>query len=470
MQHIFFSHRIYSSIALSMLVLLGGCQNTVPLTAPQVALPAQYPLQQGGKYHVLAWSDYVNDPTLIEVVDLTLAYNHDLKIASLRVQEAQAAYGIQRAERFPMIGGNVDYERSRLPADLSPVGRSVTSEQYVVGLGINQWELDMWGRIRSLNEAALQQFFAAEHNQSTVRNSIIQQAVRSYLTLSELEKRIYFAQRSVLNYEKSVRIFKRRYEVGAGSKVEYMQAQTLLSNGQTLLIQLQKNKELTANYLQQLVGRPIQVPQPELDSLTFKIGILQTGLPSDLLLNRSDIRATEALLQSKHADIAAARAAFFPRIALTGSFGMASTELDGLFKSGSALWSFAPSISIPIFTAGRLKNNVTLAEVRRDIAVSDYEKTVQNAFREVSDALVQQRNLNRQLQIQNQGLTAFRETARLAQLRYDNGAVGYLEVLDAQRNLLSAEQQWIETQSALIQSYIILYFALGGDVTAIKQS
>lgn len=470
MQHIFFSHRIYSSIALSMLVLLGGCQNTVPLTAPQVALPAQYPLQQGGKYHVLAWSDYVNDPTLIEVVDLTLAYNHDLKIASLRVQEAQAAYGIQRAERFPMIGGNVNYERSRLPADLSPVGRSVTSEQYVVGLGINQWELDMWGRIRSLNEAALQQFFAAEHNQSTVRNSIIQQAVRSYLTLSELEKRIYFAQRSVQNYEKSVRIFKRRYEVGAGSKVEYMQAQTLLSNGQTLLIQLQKNKELTANYLQQLVGRPIQVPQPELDSLTFKIGILQTGLPSDLLLNRSDIRATEALLQSKHADIAAARAAFFPRIALTGSFGMASTELDGLFKSGSALWSFAPSISIPIFTAGRLKNNVNLAEVRRDIAVSDYEKTVQNAFREVSDALVQQRNLNRQLQIQNQGLTAFRETARLAQLRYDNGAVGYLEVLDAQRNLLSAEQQWIETQSALIQSYIILYFALGGDVTAIKQS
>ncbi|WP_407303589.1 efflux transporter outer membrane subunit [Acinetobacter sp.] len=452
-----------SLVALPILVPLTGCQNTVPLTKPEPALPAHYPFQQSGAYHALPWSDYVSDPTLVRIARLALTYNHDLKIAALRIREAQAAYGIQRSELWPGISGSSSYERSRVPADLSPVGRAVTTEQYTVGVGTSQWELDLWGRIRSLNEAALQQFFASEYNQLAVRNSIIQQSIQTYLTLSELEKRIYFAERSVESYERSVHIFKRRYEVGAGSKVEYMQAQTLLSNGRALLTQLQNVQDTTANYLIQLIGQPVEVPRLGLDQLNFKPVVLQTGLPSELLLNRPDIRAAEALLYSQHANIQAARAAFFPRIALTGSFGTASTELDGLFKSGSSVWSIAPSISLPIFTAGRLKNNVILAEVRQDITVADYEKTVQNAFREVADALVDQRYLSQQLQIQNQGLAAFRETARLAQLRYDNGAVGYLDVLDAQRSLLSAEQQSIETQSALMQSYISLYFALGGD-------
>lgn len=444
---------------------LAACQSIENYQRPQVALADVYPNQHSSEYRTLAWSDYINDPALIDLVEQALNYNHDLKVATLRIQEAQAAYGIQRSELFPSIGGNANYERRRTPADLSYFGQAATIDQYFIGLGMNQWELDLWGRIRSLNDAALQQFFATQYNVLAVRNSIIHQAVQSYLKLSELEKRIYYARRSVQSYEKSVRIFKRRYEVGAGSKVEYMQAQTLLTNGQSLLTQLEKSRELTTNYLVQVVGKPITIARPELDKITFKTGVLNTGLPSDLLLNRPDIAAAEAILQSKHANIYAARAAFFPRIALTGSFGTASTELDGLFKSGSHLWSFAPSISIPIFTAGRLKNNVTLAEVRKEIAVSEYEKAVQNAFREVADALAQQKNLSKQLHIQQQGLSAFRETARLAQLRYDNGVVGYLDVLDAERNLLAAEQQWIETQSALQQSYVSLYFALGGDTS-----
>ena len=462
--NIFCRFYLHSSLAiLPILALLTGCQNTAPLIKPEPVLPAHYPFQQGGTYHALPWSDYVGDPTLVRIARLALTYNYDLKIAALRIREAQAAYGIQRSELWPSILGSSSYERSRVPADLSPVGRAVTTEQYTVGVGISQWELDLWGRIRSLNEAALQQFFASEYNQLAVRNSIIQQSIQTYLTLAELEKRIYYAEGSVQNYEKSVRIFKRRYEVGAGSKVEYMQAQTLLSNGRALLTQLQNVQDMTANYLIQLIGQPVEVPRLGLDQLNFKPVVLQTGLPSELLLNRPDIRAAEALLYSQHANIQAARAAFFPRIALTGSFGTASTELEGRFNSGSSVWSFAPSITLPIFTAGQLKNNVILAEVRQDIAVADYEKTVQNAFREVADALVDQRYLSQQLQIQDQGLAAFRETARLAQLRYDNGAVGYLDVLDAQRSLLTAEQQWIETQSALMQSYISLYFALGGD-------
>lgn len=443
-------------------VFFTACQSH-SISQPQVELAAQYPQTSQQSYQTLQWFDYINDPQLIEVITLTLAHNYDLKIAALRVQEAQVAYGIQRAELLPSISGSAGYERSHVPKDLSGIGRSVTTGQYSIGLGMNQWELDLWGRIRSLNEAALHQFLATEYNRIAVRNSIMQQSIHTYLTLSELGKRIYFAQQSVKSYEKSVRIFKRRYEVGAGSKVEYIQAQTMLSNGQSLLAQLQKNQQLTANYLVQLIGQPVVVPKPNLDQVTFKNTKIQLGLPSELLLNRPDILQAEAMLKSKQANIHAARAAFFPRIALTGSFGTASTELDGLFKSGSDVWSFAPSISIPIFTAGRLKNNINLAEIRRDIAVSSYEQTVQNAFREVVDALTTQQHLAQQLQIQQQGLSAFRETARLAQLRYDNGAVGYLDVLDAQRNLLNAEQQWIETQSTLMQAYVSLYFALGGD-------
>lgn len=462
----------YSKLLLLLLSsgLISACQNVQQYQPPAVALAAEYPIQSSQSYQALAWSEYVNDPALIEVVNLALAHNHDLKIASLRILEAQAAYGIQRSERFPTIGGDIQLDRGRIPADISPTRQSMIADQYRIGLGMNQWEIDLWGRIRSLNDAALQQFFATQHNQQAVRNSIIQQSVMTYLILSELEKRIYYTERSVQNYANSVRIFKRRFEVGAGSKVEYMQAETLLTNGQSLLTQLQKSREITANHLVQLIGQPVAVPRPELDKITFKTAVLQTGLPADLLLNRADIRASEALLQSKHANIYAARAAFFPRITLTSALGTASADLDGLFQSGSSVWSFAPSITIPIFTAGRLKNNLTLAEVRKDISVAEYEKTVQNAFREVADALAEQKGLSRQLVIQQQGLNAFRETARLAQLRYDSGAVGYLEVLDAQRALLAAEQQWIQTQSALLQSYVSLYFALGGDSAQAKQS
>ena len=457
-------NRIFSlSSSVLFAVMLSACQTPTPYQTADVALPAEYPTQTQEPRAVLAWQDYVNDPSLVQLVNLALNHNHDLQIASLRIAEAQAAYGIQRADLLPTLSGSVGFERARTPAGLSPSGEGFIAESYSVGIGLNQWELDFWGRVRSLNAAALQQFFATQWNQQAVRNSIIQQTAQTYLQLSELEKRIFFAQRSVQNYQNSVRIFKRRYEVGASSKVEYVQAQTLLTNGQTLVSQLQSAKEQAANFLVQLVGQPVQVPQPQLDAIVFKTAVLQTGLPSELLLNRPDIRAAEAQLQSKHANIHAARAAFFPRIALTSNLGTVSTDLDDLFHSGSGMWSFAPSISIPIFTAGRLRNNLVLAEVRRDIAVQEYEKTVQNAFREVSDALVLVKRLGEQLRLQNTGLEAFREAARLAQLRYDSGAVGYLDVLDAQRSLLSSEQQWIQTQSALLKAYVDLYIALGGD-------
>lgn len=448
---------------LGVVVSLVGCQQLQPHAAPKVALANAYQYAQSTETQRLSWQDYLNDPVLEQLIQQALANNHDLKIASLRIAEAQAVYGIQRSQLFPTIGADANGQRTRVPSDLSYTRQAVLNDQYQIGIGMSQWELDLWGRIRSLNQSALQGFFATQWNQVAVRNSIIQQVAQNYLTLAALEKRIEFAERSVQNYQKSVRIFKRRYEVGAGSKVEYTQALTLLSQGQALLAQLNKARDLNRNYLVQLLGEPTQLKVPGLDQVSFKSNALQAGLPSELLLNRPDIAAMEAKLQAQHANIYAARAAFFPRISLTASYGSASADLDGLFKAGSHAWAFAPSISIPIFTAGRLKSLVTVAEVRTDIAVAEYEKTVQNAFREVSDALAERQWLTQQLQIQRAGLDAFNERARLAELRFDSGAVSYLEVLDAQRSLLQAEQQWIETQSALMKSYVTLYVALGGD-------
>ncbi len=448
---------------LGAVVSLVGCQQLQPHAAPEVALANTYQYAQSTEAQRLSWQDYLNDPVLEQLIQQALSNNHDLKIASLRIAEAQAVYGIQRSQLFPTIGADASGQRNRVPSDLSYTRQAVLNDQYQIGVGMSQWELDLWGRIRSLNQSALQGFFATQWNQVAIRNSIIQQVAQNYLTLAELEKRIEFAERSVQNYQNSVRIFKRRYDVGAGSKVEYTQALTLLSQGQALLAQLHKARDMNRNYLVQLLGAPTQLKVPGLDQVAFKSNALQAGLPSELLLNRPDIAAMEAKLQAQHANIYAARAAFFPRIALTASYGSASADLDGLFKAGSHAWAFAPSISIPIFTAGRLKSLVTVAEVRTDIAVAEYEKTVQNAFREVSDALAERQWLTQQLQIQRAGLDAFNERARLAELRFDSGAVSYLEVLDAQRSLLQAEQQWIETQSALMKSYVTLYVALGGD-------
>lgn len=449
---------------------LAACQNHQPHATPAVALAPQYPYAGQADTQILKWQDYLNDPVLEQIIEQALTHNQDLKISSLRIAEAQTAYGIQRSQLYPSIAGEAGGQRGRVPADLSYSRQAMTSSQYQVGVGLSQWELDLWGRIRSLNQSALQQFFATEWNQIAVQNSLIQQVAQTYLNLSALEKRIAFAERSVANFQNSVRIFKRRYEVGAGSKVEYAQALTLLSQGQSLVAELKKARDLNQNYLTQLVGMPIQVPVSSLDQVAFnKKQQLTPGLPSALLLNRPDVAAMEARLQAQHAQIAAARAAFFPRIALTGSIGTASAELDGLFKSGSKVWAFAPSITVPIFTAGRLKNQVTLAELRTDIAVAEYEKTVQNAFREVADALAERHGLSQQLAIQGQGLAAFSERARLAQLRFDHGVVSYLEVLDAERSLLQAEQQWIETQSALLKSHVSLYVALGGDSRSLKQ-
>ena len=436
-------------------------QHAMPQDTEQ--LVGAYTHAPAAQRQVLQWDTYFQDPALKDLLGQALAANKDLQLASLQILEAQALYGIQRADALPSINAGMDAQRARSAADLRLPTYPAISQQYSASVGLQNWELDLWGRIASLNRAALQRFFASEANALAVRNSIMSQVSNQYLALAELDERIALATQSRVTFQESVRIFKRRFEVGSGAKTEYVQAQTLLSNADTLLQQLQQQRDKHEHMLAILVGGPVHKLTGRLDTQHFVSQAVLAGTPSDLLLNRPEIIAAEHQLQAAHADIQAARAAFFPRIALTANVGTASNEFNQLFSSGNGIWSLVPSISVPIFNAGRLRANVDLAQIRQSVAVVNYEKAIQTSFREVADALSDQHWLQQQLRTQQQGLQAASERVRLARISYDYGVVTYLEVLDAERELLNAQQNWVQSKRQLLQAQTALYFALGGN-------
>ena len=436
-------------------------QHAIPQDTEQ--LVGAYTYAPAAQRQVLQWDAYFQDPVLKDLIGQALAANKDLQLASLQILEAQALYGIQRADALPSVNAGMDAQRARSADDLRLPTYPAISQQYSASMGLQNWELDLWGRIASLNRAALQRFFASEANALAVRNSIMSQVSNQYLALAELDERIALATQSRATFQESVRIFKRRYEVGSGAKTEYVQAQTLLSNADTLLLQLQQQRDKHEHMLAVLVGGSVHKLTGRLDTQHFVSQAVLAGTPSDLLLNRPEIIAAEHQLQAAHADIQAARAAFFPRIALTANVGTASNEFNQLFSSGNGIWSLVPSISVPIFNAGRLRANVDLAQIRQNAAVVNYEKAIQTSFREVADALSDQHWLQQQLRTQQQGLQAASERVRLARISYDYGVVTYLEVLDAERELLNAQQNWVQSKRQLLQAQTALYFALGGD-------
>jgi multidrug efflux system outer membrane protein len=419
--------------------------------------------QDGASAAAIGWRDYFTDPQLQSLISLALDNNRDLRSAVLRVEEARAAYGIQRADLFPTIAAQAREDRSRTPARMSLTGRPLVASQYQVGLGLASWEIDFWGRVRSLEDAALETYLATDAASRAASIGLVAQVANNYLALRGLDERIALARQTIASREESFRIFTRRVEVGSTSRFNLTEVQTLLTQAQALGAQLELARAAQFNALTLLVGAPIELPpeQGQFDeSNVFRE--LRPGLPSDLLLQRPDIVAAEHLLKAANANIGAARAAFFPRIALLGSLGTASVELNDLFASGSLAWLFSPSISLPIFDGGRRKNNLSLAETRRDLAVTNYEKTVQLAFRDVSDALSARVWLRQQVAIARTALATQMERARLSQLRFNNGASAFLDVLDAQRDLLDAEQQLVQTRRELLSSQVSLYAALGG--------
>lgn len=453
-------------------LLLAGCASMAPdVEVPALPVPAAYPADAltdpaatpGQHAAALDWRTHFADPRLQQLIAQALQNNRDLRLAALRVQEARAAYGIQHAERFPVVGVGGDARRARVPASLSTAGRAMVGSQYQVALGVNAWEIDFWGRVQSLQDAALQSYLASDAARRALTLSLVAQVADGYLRLRELDERLVLARRSIASRAESLRIFTRRVEVGSTSRLDLAQVQTLSTQARALGAQLEQQRAVEAHALAQLVGGPVDLAPaatPLDDSAVLQP--LDAGLPSSLLADRPDILAAEHRLRAANANIGAARAAFFPRVALTANAGVANAQLDALFEGASRAWTFAPSISLPIFDGGARRSALDLAEVRRDLAVADYEKTVQAAFRDVADALSARQWLTEQVRIGLEGLAAQAERARLATLRYDHGAAAFLEVLDAQRDLLAAEQSQVTTRRALLSARIALYAALGG--------
>lgn len=473
MTSLFHPCRISRSCVLLASLMLASCSTMAPPYQPPAApVASSFPFDQatGANPTNLAWQDYFADAELRALIQAALENNRDLRIAMLRIEETRALYGIQRADLFPWLNGQANFTRSRTPAEMSLIGRPLLLNEYNVGLGVSNWELDFWGRIRSLRDAALETFFASNEARRAATISLVAEVANSYLRLRALDQRIQLAEKTIQSREESTRIFQRRFDVGSTSKLDLKQVQTLLAQAQTLRYQLQQSRATELNALTVLIGKEVALPPDQANAIQEKpfLTDIKAGLPSEILTQRPDIVAAEHVLKAANANIGAARAAFFPRISLTAAYGTASRELDGLFESGSQAWRFSPSITLPIFNAGANRANLALAEVRKDQAIANYEKAIQGAFRDVANALAAQHGLRQQLISQQEMLDAQAERARLVKLRYDNGATSYFEVLDAERNLLDVEQQLVQMQNAYFTSQVQLYAALGGGAQQIN--
>jgi multidrug efflux system outer membrane protein len=407
----------------------------------------------------LEWQTFFADERLKKLVGIALANNRDLRIAALNVEQARAAADIRRADQWPTV--NAGANATRGPS--ATAGGAVTS-LYTVGLSVTGYELDFFGRVRSLNDAALAQYLATDEARKTAQISLIAQVATTYLNLLADEQLLEATKQTLATREESLKLTKLKFDNGASSELDFRQAESLHEAARVAFAQQTRQRALDENALVLLLGQGLPADLPAgLPLLQQRmVADLPAGIPSEVLARRPDVRAAEQQLIAANANIGAARAAFFPRITLTGSVGSASNELKGLFKSGTAAWSFAPALTLPIFDAGRNSANLASAKVGRDIAVAQYERAIQTAFREVSDALAGRATFTDQLQAQQAQTAAEEARYRLADLRYRNGASSYLDVLDAQRALFTAQQALVQTQAQQVQNLVTVYKVLGG--------
>ena len=416
-----------------------------------------------GQARPAEWRQFFRAPALTALIEAALGNNRDLRIAVWRVEVARSQYRSQRADRFPHVNVGATALRTQIPASLSVTGETYTANLYGGIIGAS-WDIDLWGRVRNLDAAALDNWMATQEGRRSITLCLIAEVANNWLTARELDERIALADRTVTSRRDSARIARRRFEVGAAPRIDQTQADTLLGEAESASIALEQQREATRNALAALVGQPLQTESGALSAVqdTAIVRDLQPGLPSSLLVQRPDIRAAEDRLRAAEANIGAARAAFFPRISLLGDYGTASTALENLFMGSGTAWIFATSAMAPIFDGGRLRGNLDGAKAERAIAVADYERAVQTAFRDVSNVLAARRWLGLQVAAETRTLEALTDRARLASLRYANGATTYLEVLNAQRDLFAAEQALVETRRTRLSSEVNLFAALGG--------
>ena len=420
--------------------------------------------------NTLGWRNFFVDPRLETLVVMALENNRDLKIAVAQIEEARGLYRIQRSEQLPTVSVNADGTRTGLGPEAAASqsivapGTSVSFDRYSIGIGIAAFELDFWNRVRNLSNAARAEYLATVEATRSFQLSLIRDVALAYFALLEATERLELAAATLESRREGLRIAKKRLDAGVTSALEFRQAETLLTQAETELAALRFSAAQNENLLATLVGRAITEPLPEALPLSeqARLETLAAGVPSDLLTSRPDIVAAEHRLRAARANIGAARAAFFPSISLTGSYGYASAELDQLVGNDRRTWSFGPTISLPLFDFGARRGNLSVAEARQSIAVADYERTIQISFQEVSDALAGRRFLSEQVRAQERATEAQRQLAELAHRRYNEGVVSYIEVLDAERSLFAAEQALLQIRRSEVSNLVSLYIALGG--------
>jgi multidrug efflux system outer membrane protein len=459
-------------LLLATALVAGGCAMLEPqLPQADPAIPAQWPLPPltaavpaeaavegaaAGAVADIGWRDFFTDPKLEALIARALDNNRDLRVAVFNVERARAQYAIQRADRFPSLGAGLGLERSG--GDVANGG-----DIHSASLGV-AFELDLFGRVHNLGNAALQRYFAQEEARRGAQLALIAEVAQTYLNLAADQEALRIAQATLDNQRQSLALIARRHELGAVSALDLAQAQTTVESARAEVARFSGLVATDLNLLRLLVGAPVgpELLPGDFDPAVSGLAPLPAQLPSQVLLRRPDVLQAEHLLRSANASIGAARAAFFPSISLTGSVGTASDELSGLFESGTRIWSFTPQIRLPIFQGGRLVAGLETARAERDIALAQYEKSIQAGFREVADALALSRSLGERRAALQALLDASAKAHELSRARYERGVDNFLNLLDAQRSLYAAQQGLVGAQLAEQVNRVTLYKVLGG--------
>lgn len=462
-----------ATVTATLATLFTGCSLAPTYERPVAPVAAVYPSADatgataGPAATEVAWRDFFGDARLQALIGLALTNNRDLQVAALRMERVRALYHIQRTALIPTLNVTANGTRQRIPGDLNASGVPVITNNDNLSAEIPAYELDFFGRVASLRDQVLQQYLATTEAAHAAQISLISAVARQYLVSVALDEQTALAQQTFAAAEEAYSLNRQSFQAGITSELDLRTAEAQREAVRATLAALQQQRDQAVNALTLLVGTPLPADLPPAGSLATQtlIADLPAGVPADLLIRRPDLRAAEHALQAANANIGVARAAFFPSIKLTASAGTASAALDGLFESGSGVWKFAPSITVPIFAAGANRARLDVARIDTRVEVANYEKAIQTAFREVADALAVRRSIDTQIDAQSARVAAAQRRQELSRQRFDAGVDAYVTVLLAQQELFGAQQALIQARLAKLTNLTALYAALGGGWT-----
>lgn len=460
-------------LILPVALALSACSLTPALVKPELPVPGSFPTNTLTTMQAhasdLGWRSMFGDPRLQRLIELALANNRDLRLAALNAQATQAQYGIQRAAQLPSVdaAGAATRQRTAANVEVNPALPAMTQKQFGVNVGLSAFEIDLFGRVRSLSDAALARYLASEQGRRAAQISLVGAVADAYFADRLAEEQRQLATRTLADWRQSLELARRLKEGHQNSGLDVAQAEGQVASAEADLEARTRAVEQAHNALQLLVGTevPADLPAPLPLEQQPVVTQLPAGLPSDLLLRRPDILQAEQQLVAANAEIGAARATFFPRLSLTASLGFVSPAMRGLFDSEHRAWTFAPQITLPLFQGGRLRAELRLAELRKSSAITEYERAIQTAFREVADGLAGRETFGRQIAAQARVVASAERRAALSTLRYRAGVDGRLELLDSQRQLYAARQALLDLRRSEFGNAVALYKALGGGLT-----